>query len=168
MADEIVNKVANSKLVNLDLSEFYPKNERIQLDIKDQLWEGIALKEKDFREFISTNDWSQYQDKCVAIQCSADAIIPSWAYMLLAVSLESFTTHIALGDLIELEKVICINTIDSIALDEYLDQRLIIKGCADIPNPEFALVELTKKLTPVVRSLMFGEACSTVPLYKKK
>ena len=168
MADEIVNKVANSKLVNLDLSEFYPKNERIQLDIKDQLWEGIALKEKDFREFISTNDWSQYQDKCVAIQCSADAIIPSWAYMLLAVSLESFTTHIAFGDLIELEKVICINTIDSIALDEYLDQRVIIKGCADIPNPEFALVELTKKLTPVVRSLMFGEACSTVPLYKKK
>ena len=168
MADEIVNKVANSKLVNLDLSDFYPKNERIQLDIKDQLWEGIALKEKDFREFISTNDWSQYQDKCVAIQCSADAIIPSWAYMLLAVSLESFATHIAFGDLIELEKVICINTIDSIALDEYLDQRVIIKGCADIPNPEFALVELTKKLTPVVRSLMFGEACSTVPLYKKK
>ena len=88
--------------------------------------------------------------------------------MLLAVSLESFATHIAFGDLIELEKVICINTIDSIALDEYLDQRVIIKGCADIPNPEFALVELTKKLTPVVKSLMFGEACSTVPLYKKK
>ena len=168
MADEIVNKVANSKLVNIDLSEFYPKNERIQLDIKDQLWEGIALKEKDFREFVSTNDWSQCQDKCVAIQCSADAIIPSWAYMLLAVSLEPFATHIAFGDLIELEKVICINTVDSIALDEYLDQRVIIKGCSDIPNPEFALVELTKRLTPIVKSLMFGEACSTVPLYKKK
>ena len=168
MADEIVNKVANSVLVNLDLSEVYPKMERIQLDIKDQLWEGIALKEKDFREFISANDWSQYENKCVAIQCSADAIIPSWAYMLLTVSLQPYARYIAFGGLNELEEVICIDTINSLQLDTFQDQRVIIKGCADIPNPEFALVELTKKLTPVVKSLMFGEACSTVPLYKKK
>ncbi|MBL4651938.1 MAG: DUF2480 family protein [Flavobacteriales bacterium] len=168
MEDGIVNKVANSTLINLDLSEVYPKIERVQLDIKDQLWEGIALKEKDFREFISTTDWSKYENKCVAIHCSTEAIIPSWAYMLLTVSLDPYANHIAFGSLDELEKVICIQTINQLNIATYTDQRVIIKGCADIPNPEFALVELTKKLTPVVKSLMFGEACSTVPLYIKK
>ncbi|MBL4623786.1 MAG: DUF2480 family protein [Flavobacteriales bacterium] len=168
MEGEIVNKVANSALINLDLSEIYPKAERVQLDIKEQLWEGIALKEKNFREFVSSTDWSQYESKCVAIHCSADAIIPSWAYMLLTVALEPHACHIAFGSLEELEKVICIYTIEHINLSVFEAQRVIIKGCADIPNPEFALVELTKKLTPVVKSLMFGEACSTVPLYKKR
>jgi hypothetical protein len=168
MVDQVVNKVANSSLINLDLSDFYPKNERVQIDIKDQLWQGIALKEKDFRAFIASNDWSLYENKSVAIHCSADAIIPSWAYMLIAVAVEPFARNITFGNLNDLEKVICIDTINGIELGPFQDERVIIKGCADIPNAEFALVALTKKLTPVVKSLMFGEACSTVPLYKKK
>ncbi len=168
MAGEIVNKVAQSGLINFDLSEVYPKCERVELDIKDQLWQGIALKEKEFRSYVNTTDWSVYKDKAVAIFCSADAIIPSWAFMLLAVALQPHVTYLAFGNRADLEKVICVDTIQKMNMADLLDARVIIKGCADIPNPTFALTEITKKLTPVVKSLMFGEACSTVPLFKKK
>lgn len=167
MEEGIINKVANSGLIPLDLGEFYPKNERVIFDLKANLWQGIALREKEFRMFVSDNDWAQYQDKFVAITCSEDAIIPSWAYMLLTVSLEPFAKLITYGNLGDLEKVICIQTISELNIDGYIDQRVIVKGCSNIPNQEMALVELTKRLKPVVKSLMFGEACSTVPLYKK-
>jgi hypothetical protein len=168
MAEEIVNKVAKSGLITIDLEELYPKGERVVYDLSQNLWKGIALKEKDFREFIKTNDWAAYQNKHVAIMCSVDAILPVWAYLLITIALEPFAKTICFGTLNELEKTICKEFVeDSFSKIEYQDTRVIIKGCSNIPNQEYALVEFTKYFTPIVKSLMFGEACSTVPLYKK-
>jgi hypothetical protein len=166
--ENIVNKVAQSGLVTLDPAAFYPEGERAVYDIKDNLFMGLMLREKDFREFVKTHDWSQYNGKNVAVTCTADAIVPAWAYMLLANKLAPFAREVVFGNEDVLETVLFEKSIAKMDVEQYRDQRIVLKGCGDIPVPVSAYVELTKKLTPVVKSLMFGEPCSTVPIYKKK
>lgn len=165
---EIENKIANSGLITIDLEDLYPKGERVNYDIAQNLWQGLALKEKDFREFIKTNDWSIYQDKFVAISCSVDAIIPTWAFMLLSTAIQPYAKKIVFGNLEHLERILFHELVLSIDENKYKEAKVIIKGCSNLPVPTSAYVELTNKLMPVVKSLMFGEPCSTVPLYKKK
>jgi hypothetical protein len=166
--ENIVNKVAQSGLVTLDPAAFYPAGERVVYDIKDNLFQGLILREKDFREFVKAHDWSQYKDKNVGITCTADAIVPAWAYMLLANKLAPYALDVVFGNADVLETVLFVKSIAKLDVEQYRDQRIVIKGCGDIPVPVSAYVELTEKLTPVVKSLMFGEPCSTVPIYKKK
>ena len=166
--ENIINKVAQSGLVTLDPAQFYAPGERVVYDIKDNLFHGLMLREKDFREFVKTHDWAQYEGKNVAVTCSADAIVPAWAYMLLANRLAPYAREVVFGDTELLETVLFVKEIARMDPEQYRDQRLVIKGCGDIPVPVSAYVELTKKLTPVAKSLMFGEPCSTVPIYKRK
>ena len=164
--DEIVNKVAQSGLINLDIKDLRTEGERVAIDLKDILWQGIALKEKDFRDYIKQNDWSAYQDKFVAIHCSTDAIIPSWAFMLLGVALEGVAKEVVIGDLERLEERLFEKRIASWEVSQYQDERLIIKGCSDFFIPRNAYFLISERLKPIVKSLMFGEPCSTVPVYK--
>ncbi|WP_374950804.1 DUF2480 family protein [Mucilaginibacter sp.] len=166
--ENIINKVAQSGLVTLDPALFYAPGERVLYDIKENLFHGLMLREKDFREFVKGHDWAQYQDKNVAVYCSADAIVPAWAYMLLANRLAPYAREVVFGDAEVLETVLFVKEISRMDVEHYRDQRLVIKGCGDVPVPVSAYVELTKKLTPVAKSLMFGEPCSTVPIYKRK
>ena len=168
MEKEIINKVANSGIINLDLAEFYPKGERVVYDIKQNLWQEFVLKEKEFRKFVKENDWSVYQDKYVALLNSADAIVPSWAFMILTEVIEPFAKEVVKGNLETLETVIFLNSMGkNLHPEDYTDQRVIIKGCGEIPIPDSAYVEAVNLLKPVVKSLMYGEACSAVPVYKK-
>jgi hypothetical protein len=166
--ENIVNKVAQSGLVTLDPASFFPAGERVVYDIKDNLFMGLILKEKDFREFIKTHDWSQYMGKFVAVTCTADAIVPAWAYMLLANRLAPYALEIVFGNEEVLETVLFLKEIAAHDFEQYRDQRIVIKGCGDIDVPVSAYVELTKRLTPITKSLMFGEPCSTVPIYKRR
>ena len=168
MSDEIKNRVTDSKLVTLDLQEFYPPGERILFDIKNWLFNDQILKEIDFRNFVKEHDWTYYQNKFVALTCSADAIIPSWAYLLVSVSLSPYVKQIVVGDLELLEIVIFKDTIDKIPLDNYKNKSIIIKGCSNKSIPQTAYSHLISKLLPIANSIMYGEACSNVPLYKKK
>ena len=166
--EEIVNKVALSGLVSVDPASFYPPGERVVYDIKDNLFMGLMLREKDFREFVKTHNWAQYQNKNVALTCSADAIVPTWAYMLLANRLAPYAREVVFGDEATLETVLFEKALSALNVEQYRNQRIVIKGCGDIAVPQSAYVELAKKLTPVVKSLMYGEPCSTVPIYKRK
>ncbi|HEU4718033.1 MAG TPA: DUF2480 family protein, partial [Bacteroidia bacterium] len=139
----------------------------VVLDIKAQLFQELILREKDFREFIKTNDWSQYKDKYVALTCSADAVIPDWAWMLLASALEPFAKKIVFGSTETMETVLFDEIISSLDISAYKDARVVIKGCGDKPVPKTAYVDLTRRLRPVVKSIMYGEPCSTVPIYKQ-
>lgn len=168
MAEEIINRIANSKLINIDLEELYPNGKRILFDIKDWLFEGIILKEKDFRENVANHDWSQYQDNYVALTCSEDAIIPSWAYLLLSSELAPFAKKIVVGNLEMLETVLFQDIIQNFKVDDFKDKPIIIKGCAEKPIPPSAFAFLIQKLQPIAKTIMYGEACSTVPLYKRK
>ncbi len=167
MENEIVNRVAQSGLITIDLGEYYPQGARLVLDIKDQLFQGMILREKDFREFVKTHNWTQYQDAYVAVTCSADAIIPDWAWMLLSVSLAPFAKKIVFGNLELLETVLYSEILSQLDAEQYKDARVVVKGCGDKPVPLTAYVELTRRLQPVVKSLMYGEPCSTVPVYKQ-
>lgn len=168
MAEEFINKVAESGLVTLDLETYYPKGETMVFDLKDFLFMELILKEKDFREKLKSHDWEQYRDKFVAIVCSVDAIIPVWAYMLVAAQLQPVAREVVLGDEKELHKKIFLDRIAAINADDYLDKRVVVKGCGELPIGEFAYLEITKKLRPVAKSIMYGEPCSTVPVFKKK
>lgn len=165
--DLIVNRVAKSPLVILDLEELYPAGERILIDIKALLYEGLILKEKDFREHIKNVDWSMYRDKNVAIWCSADAIIPTWAYMLLATRLAPYANMVIFGTLEDLEKALFQKAIAAIDLKRFMDKKVVVKGCSRIKVPDAAYVEITRLLTPLASSIMYGEPCSTVPLFKR-
>jgi hypothetical protein len=165
--NEIVNKVASSGLITIDLEELFPEGERVVFDIKDHLWQGLALKEKDFREFIKSNDWEQYRGKIVAITCTADAIVPNWAYMLIASKMEGIASKIVFGSLETAETIIFRDLIQQLPVEEYRDKRLVIKGCTNKPVPTSAYVDLVTKLQPVAKSIMFGEPCSTVPVFKR-
>lgn len=167
MDDIIVNRVATSGLVTFNLEDYYPTGERLIYDLKDNLFMGQILKEKDFREFLKSHEWKQYAGKNVAIMCSADAIIPTWAYMLLTLHLQPHANRVVFGTLEDLERQLMREVLDKINFDEFLDKRVVVKGCGELPIPTAAYVEVTRKLQPVVKSLMFGEPCSTVPLYKK-
>lgn len=167
MSEEIINRVANSGLITFNLEDIYPKGDRVLYDIKVNLWQEMALKEKDFRDFVKTHDWSIYQDKYVAIHCSVDAIVPTWAYMLLTTKLAPFAKKVVFGNLQELENILFEEALTKVNAQEYLDARVVIKGCSDIQIPAAAYVRITEILQPVAKILMYGEPCSTVPLYKK-
>lgn len=152
----------------MDLADFKPKVEILEIDIADQLWQGLILKEKDFRTWIKENDWKLYTNKAVYVHCSADAIVPTWAYMLVATQLEPFTHSYCIGSKNDLEKQLIKDAIAKIDLTDYTDGKIIIKGCSDISSPEYAMTELIKKIQPVAKSIMYGEPCSTVPIYKRK
>jgi Protein of unknown function (DUF2480) len=164
---EIVNRVSSSALITFDLEEYYQPGERILIDIKDQLFQELILKEKDFREYIKTHEWSQYKNKFVAIHCSVDAVIPTWAYMLLTIALEPYATRIIFGTLEDLEAQLFYDTLSKVDWSTYKDAKVVIKGCSKINVPVKAYVEASNKLRSIAASLMFGEPCSTVPLYKK-
>lgn len=167
MAEEIINRVANSKLVTIDLEDYYPKGQRVLFDIKDWLFQELILKESDFRTFVKEHDWSQYQDAYLALTCSVDAIIPSWAYLLITSHVSTYAKKIVVGDLVTLETAIYQDIISQLDVSDYSEKPLIIKGCANKPIPESAYTLLISKLQPIAKSIMYGEACSTVPLYKK-
>ena len=168
MSDEssIINKVASSGLQTLDLEDLYPHGERTVFDIAPLLWEGIALKEKDFRAFVKDHDWSQYQGHFVSVHCSVDAIIPTWAYMLVATHLQPYAAFVTQGDAGQLERAVFTRFVQLLDVEPYRGGRIVVKGCSKLPVPLNTYVELSAKLVPVVKSLMFGEPCSTVPLYK--
>lgn len=168
MSDEIINKVSNSKLINIDLEEFYPDGERVLFDIKDWLFEGIILREKDFRASVKNHNWSCYKNAFVALTCSEDAIIPSWAYLLLASELSAFAKKVVVGNLELLETVLFQEVIQNLNIEPFKDKPIIIKGCAQKPIPSSAFTMLIQKLQPIAKTIMYGEACSTVPLYKRK
>lgn len=168
MEEEIINRVTNSKLVVVDLEDYYPKGKRTVLDIKDWLFEELVLREKDFREQVKLHDWSQYQDDFVALTCTSDAIVPAWAFMLLTMHLQPFAKNIVIGSLEQLETTIYQDIIENLDVQPFKDKPLIIKGCAHKPVPANAYIMLSQKLRPIAQSIMYGEACSSVPLYKRK
>jgi len=165
--DEIINKVAQSGIVTIDLEEFYDDVPRVSFDIKPLLFQELILKEKDFREYIKTHDWSQYKDTYIALTCTTDAIVPTWAYMLLTLSLQPFAKKIVYGNVEVLDTVLLQEKINALNIDAYKDARIVIKGCGNKPVPIAAYVALTEKLKHIAKSIMYGEPCSTVPLYKK-
>ncbi len=167
MEAEFVNKVSESGIITLDLEDFYPKEETAVFDMKDHLFMGLILKEKDFREVMKNLDLSPYKDKNIALSCSADAVIPVWAYMLVASYLQPVAKEIIFGDADFLHKTLFLKNIAKINTEDYKDQRVVIKGCGELPISETAYVAITNLLRPVVKSIMYGEPCSTVPVYKK-
>jgi len=168
MQQTIVNKVAESGIITINLEDYYPKEEIVVFDLKDYLFMGLILKEKDFREALKNINWKQYENKNVAITCTTDAIIPMWAYMLAANYLQPEANQVAVGDKKDIISNILAKKIAAINGEDFTDKRVVIKGCGDIQIPEVAYVEITNKLIPYVKSIMYGEACSTVPIYKKR
>ncbi len=168
MSDEIVNRVAKSVLKTIDLEEYYPQGARTIIDIKNWLFQELILKETDFREQLKNHDWQQYKDHYISLTCSVDAIIPSWAYMLITTYLSGYAKKVVMGDLKALETSIYQDIINSIDIEEFKAKPVIIKGCSNKPIPETAYIQLIEKLQPVVKSMLFGEPCSTVPLFKNK
>lgn len=167
MEKEIVNRVASSALVSIDLEEFYTPGDRVMLDIKDLLFQGMILKEKDFRDFIKAHDWKQYTGKLVAMTCTVDAVIPTWAYMLLTIALQPFAGKVFFGNLDELETHLFRDALASVDWERYRGTKVVIKGCSKREVPTSAYVEVSRYLQPLVVSMMYGEPCSTIPLYKK-
>ncbi len=167
MSEPIINKVAESGLVTLDLETWYPRGETAVFDLKDHLFMGMILKEKEYREALKNLDWSAYKGRDVALFCSADAIIPVWAWMLAASYLQPVANEIVMGDEKELHKMLFLKNLSTINVNEYTDKRVVIKGCGDTPIADYVYMEITRLLRPVVKSIMYGEPCSTVPVYKK-
>ena len=168
MSDIIVNKVAGSGLITIDLEKYIPKEEIVVFDLKDFLFQGMILKEKDYRQSLKEVDWERFRDKQIAITCSADAVIPVWAYMLAMAYLQPVAKAVILGTEKELYKTLFLKKISDINPRDFTDKRIIIKGCGDTPIEDFAYTEITRILLPEVKSIMYGEPCSTVPVYKKK
>ncbi|REJ82827.1 MAG: DUF2480 family protein [Bacteroidetes bacterium] len=165
---EIVNKVAQSGIITIDLEKLIPSGERVLLDLKPWLHMELILREAEFRKHLETHSWKDYEGKFVAVHCSADAIIPAWAYMLIAIELQPYAQMIVQGNLQKLEEEIVSSAIASLNPDEYMDQRVVIKGCSGTKIPASSYMTLTVFLKPLARSIMYGEPCSTVPVYKKK
>ena len=168
MENKIINKVTESLLTTVDLEEYAPKGEIAIFDLKDHLFMGLILKEKDFREALKIFDWEQYKDKLVAITCTVDAIIPMWAYMLVATNLQPVAKEVIFGQEKDILPNIWIKNVSAINGSDFLDKRVVVKGCGEHPIPEVAYVEITNKLRPYVKSIMYGEPCSTVPIFKRK
>jgi Protein of unknown function (DUF2480) len=167
MEENLVNRVAQSGLVTLNLENFFPKGEIAHFDLKNYLFRELILREKDFREALKEHDWTQYEGKNLLVYCSTDAIIPVWAYMLVVTYSEPFARDIFQGDEENFIKSYYFNVIKNLDLSEYEGQRLVVKGCSDLPVPAAAYLDLTKRLRPIALSIMYGEPCSTVPIYKK-
>ncbi|MCX6204031.1 MAG: DUF2480 family protein [Bacteroidetes bacterium] len=168
MAELFNNKVAESGIVTIDLASLLPSNEIVVFDIKPYLFRELILKEKDFRAALLTTDWTIYKDKVVGIICSADAIIPMWANMLIVSALNDFAKSVYFGDETKVREQVLLENIASLSPEAYSEQRIVVKGCGDTPIGESAYIAITQKLRPVVKSIMYGEPCSTVPVYKKK
>ena len=168
MPEEIINRVAQSKLVTFDLEDYYPEGKRVVLDIKDWLYEGLILREKEFRKTVLAHNWAQYEDTYVALSCSTDAIIPGWAFMLLTSKLQPYAKKIVAGNLEQLETALYQTVIENLDLSGFKDKPVIIKGCSKKPVPTNAYLWLTAKMQTVARSVLYGEACSSVPLFKRK
>ncbi|WP_395043464.1 DUF2480 family protein [Flavobacterium sp.] len=166
--DEIINKVANSVLEVFDLEDYYPIGIRTQIDISHWLFEGFLLREKDFRESMKNHDWSQYNNQYVAINCSTDAIIPAWASILVTINVSPFAKKVVLGTISDIETSLYQEILSKIDYSQYQDKPIIIKGCSKKPVPESAYVIVAQYLLPIAKSIMYGEACSAVPLFKKK
>lgn len=168
MTDTIVNKVAQSGLITLDLANYIPREETAVFDLKGFLFMELILKEKDFREALKQHDWTVYNNKNVAVTCTADAIIPNWAYMLVMMYLQPVAANIVIGDMDTLQRTLLLRNINTINPADYSDQRVVIKGCGDESVGDYAYAEITRLLLPVAKTIMYGEPCSTVPVYKKK
>jgi hypothetical protein len=168
MTEGFINKVEESGLITINLEDYYPSEEIVLFDLKDYLFMGLILKEKEFREALKQIDLSVYKDKLVAVTCSADAIIPIWAYMLIGSLLQPVVKELYYGTTTQFQQQILLNNIASINAADYFEKRVVIKGCGDLPIGEAAYLQVTQKLRPVVKSIMYGEPCSTVPIYKKK
>lgn len=165
---EIVNKVEQSGIIQMDLADFKPNSKILGIDLAEALWQGLVLREKDFRDWVKNHDWDQYENSSVYIFCSADAIVPTWAFMLIGSNLVGKCDTFLVGSKEDLEKELIKQAIHQLDLEKYKDGKIIIKGCSDISSPSFAMTELIRFLQPVSKSLMYGEPCSTVPLYKRK
>lgn len=165
---EIKNRVAESGIITLNLEDFFPKEDVLLFDIKDYLFMEMILKEKDFREALKNLDWEKYRGRNVGIICSADAIIPQWAYMLITTYLFPVANFVAVGDADEVKKRLLLKEINSLTTDEFKNARVVIKGCGDLQISDYAYAEITRVLLPMVKSVMYGEPCSTVPVYKRK
>lgn len=169
MQEAIINKVAESGLITLDLEDYYPKGETAVFDLKDHLFMGMILKEKDFRAALQAHDWEQYRDKNVAVTCTAaGAIVPMWSYMLVTTYLQPIAKAVVFGDEKNLLNTLFIKNLAAVKGEDYTDKRVVVKGCGDLPVPEAAYLEITNILRPYAKSIMYGEPCSTVPIYKKK
>ncbi len=167
MDETFVNKVADSGIVTLNLEDYYPKEPIAVFDMKDYLFMGLILKEKDFREALKQLDLSQFENKYVALTCTADAVIPMWAYMLAASAIQPVAADIFFGSEEETIRGILAKNISKISAGDFIDKRVVVKGCGELPVTESAYIEITKQLRPVAKSIMYGEPCSTVPVYKK-
>jgi len=167
MAEEIINRVENSNLLQVSLDDYYPKGERVVFDLAACLKDELALIEKDFRTFLKNNDWTIYERKYVGIICSVDAIVPLWAFMLVASHIKPFAKKVVFGNKEDLEKTIFNDVFSAIDFSQFKDATIIVKGCGKYPIPESVFVDFTVKLQAYAKSIMFGEACSAVPLYKK-
>jgi hypothetical protein len=165
--DGIINRVSSSTLLLFDLEEYYHPGERLAFDIKDSLFQGQILKEKDFRSFVKAHDWSVMAGKNVAVWCSVEVIIPTWAYMLLVTAISPYANSVVYGDLNDLEQTLYERAFEGIDWKIFTDSKVVIKGCGKFPVPTFAYVEATRNLLPYASSIMYGEPCSTVPIYKK-
>jgi hypothetical protein len=165
---EIINKVAQSKLVLFDLEAYYPAGKRVVLDIKEWLFEELLLKEKDFRAAAANHDWQQYEEAYVAVDCSSEAIVPAWAYMLITTYLQPFAKQVFLGGSEAMETALYQQALNLVDFSEFRDKPIIIKGCSKKPVPPAAYLMAVQKLQPVARSIFYGEACSSVPLFKRK
>jgi Protein of unknown function (DUF2480) len=168
MGNEIINRVNSSQLVTFDLEELYTPGERVLFDIKTLLFQELILREKDFRDFIKDHDWAQYQNKFVAITCSADAIVPTWAYMLLASALQPHAQQVVFGSLQDLEARLFEDALNKIEWKKFDKAKVVVKGCGKVEVPVSAYLEVTNRLRPVAQSIMYGEPCSTVPVFKRK
>jgi hypothetical protein len=165
---EIINRVANSALITIDLEDYYPNGARVVFDIKDWLYENLVLREKEFRDFVAGHDWNAYKNKYIALCCTSEAIIPGWAYMLVRLRLSEIAKQVIVGDLEALETNIYHKIINDLDISHCENKPVIIKGCSNKPVPQNAYLFLIDKLQPVAKSILYGEACSSVPLYKKK
>ncbi len=169
MSGEIKNKVAeNTNLITFDLEDYYVDGNRIQVDISQWLDQGFILREKEFRANLDNHDWEQYKGSFVAVHCSTDAIVPAWAFMLLVVKISPFVEKIVIGDLDTLNTSLYEEILLTVDLSIYQDKFVIIKGCSNKPVPQGAYLNITNKLIGVAKSVMYGEACSSVPLYRRK
>jgi len=167
-AEIIVNRIEASGLITLNLEDFYPKEPIKVFDIKEYLFRGLIIKEKDFREALKNTNWNEFENSNVAVTCSTDAIIPVWAYMLIATYLQPFAKNIVLGNQEKLIETLLLNNINTLNTKDYTDKRVVIKGCGEIKIPDSAYLKITALLQPHVKSIMYGEPCSTVPVYKRK
>ncbi len=168
MSDVFVNKVAASGIITLDLEKYMPAGEVVTFDLKDHLFMGLILKEKDFREALKVADWQPFENKNVAITCSVDAIIPVWAYMLAATYLQPVAKEVFVGTAAEMQKHLFLQKLAAIDMAQFTDQRVVVKGCGEVTIEPYAYAEITKRLRPVDKIIMYGEPCSTVPIYKKR